>query len=177
MALLVAFGVMVVPTLFTKNISRIEATQSFSLEDILNAEQSVELIFFGYAGCSDICTPRLASLALFYKALPMEMQEHLGVRFIDISNAQDATLSQRFASYFHKDFVGITPQSRSLREYTKPFDVYFAPSFQDAGEFDHTAHLYLVSKRKGIKQIRYIYTAYPYDFKQIRSDIKELLNE
>lgn len=177
LALLVSFGVMFAPAFFTKNISRVELHQSFELERILSADENVELIFFGYAGCADICSPRLASLAAFYEELPQETKSHLGLLFIDVSSGQDAALSQRFAEYFHKDFKGLRLESASLHKYAKPFGVFFAPSLSEPLEFDHTAHLYLVAKQENVKQIRYIYSSYPYDFKQIEEDIEEFLNE
>jgi protein SCO1 len=176
-ALAVAFGVMLLPTFFTKDISRIALEQTVELEHILSGDKPLELVFFGYSGCSDVCTPRLGALAAFYEGVDSETKKHLRVRFIDISTPKDPTLPQRFAEYFHKDFVGISLKPHTLRDYTKPFELFFAPSLQDATEFDHTAHLYLLSKRGGKKAIRYIYTAYPYDFKQIQKDIKELLDE
>jgi protein SCO1/2 len=177
LALLVSFGVMFAPTLFTKNVSRIEINQNFELERILSDEKKVELLFFGYAGCADICSPRLASLAAFYEGLAPKTKSALGLRFIDISSPGDKTLSQRFAEYFHKDFVGVYLEGGSLREYTKLFGVFFAPSLSEAMEFDHTAHLYLVGKKGNVKKIHYVYSAYPYDFSQIQQDIEELINE
>ena len=176
-ALLVAFGIMFAPTFFTKNVSRNVQNKSFDLEHILSGEKSLELIFFGYAGCRDICSLHLASLAGFYEKLPFEIQNSLDVRFIDISSPADVTLTQRFAEYFHKDFKGLYLEASSLREYTKLFGVFFARSMSEPTEFDHTAHLYLVSKKENQKQIRYVYTSYPYDFSQIQNDIEELLNE
>ena len=177
LALLVSFGVMLAPTFFTKNVSRVEVRQSFELEHILSGEKKVELLFFGYAGCSDVCSPRLASLGAFYEGLPPKTKSALGLRFIDVSSPRDKTLSQRFAEYFHKDFVGLALDATSLREYAKFFGVFFAPSLSEDMEFDHTAHLYLVAKKENVKRVYYVYSAYPYDFLRIRQDIEELLNE
>ena len=73
--------------------------------------------------------------------------------------------------------MGIYLNKIEIREYTRPFKVYFSQSLIDKNEFDHTANLYLVKREGKKKVLRYVYTTYPFDFKQIDLDIKELLNE
>lgn len=177
LAFFVSFGMMLIPTFFTQNISHISLSQSFQLEHILDETEDVELVFFGYSGCADVCSPRLASLGEFYEKLPTNLKKRVGIRFIDISSPEDVTLSQRFAHYFHKDFKGVNLEAQELREYTKEFGVFFSRSLSEELEFDHTSHLYLVKKEAEVKKIRYIYSAYPYDTKQIKTDIEELIKE
>ncbi|MBN2817070.1 MAG: SCO family protein [Campylobacterales bacterium] len=168
---------MVLPTLFTKGVSRMELAKPLSLELLKQQDKSVLLLFFGYSGCVDVCIPRLTSLAQFYETSESATQKALGVVFMDISLPKDETLSQRFAEFFHKSFVGIQLTKQQLREYTKPFDVSFAPSLMQEGEYEHSANLYLLKQDGKTQELRYVYTAYPYDFEQIRADIKELMNE
>jgi len=179
-ALLVVFGsvaVMIAPTFFTKGVSRIELTKAFDLPHILNEEKEIEFLFFGYSGCRDICTPRLEAIATFYKTMDADLKKSVGLVFIDISSPEDRELPERFAAFFEKDFRGVYLPKAHLREYTRVFDIFFAQSLRDSTEYDHTANLYIVKKKSNTKEIRYIYTAYPYDFKQIKLDIEELINE
>ena len=46
--------VVILPTFFTKGLSRVELQQDFKLDLILDKESDIELIFFGYAGCVNI---------------------------------------------------------------------------------------------------------------------------
>lgn len=169
--------VVILPTFTTNNISKIALDKEIDLPLILNDEKEIKFIFFGYSGCRDICTPRLHSLQIFYNTLDTNLKNKIGVEFIDISTPQDTTLPDRFATFFHEDFKGIYLDADIRREYTKAFNVYFAPSINDKTEFDHTAALYMVQKKSDKKIIKFVYNAYPYDFKQIQIDIKELLNE
>ena len=82
-----------------------------------------------------------------------------------------------FLIFFNKNFKGIYLEQNVLRDYTKVFSVFFSQSLIDKTEYDHTANLYLIKKDNNKKKIRYIYNAYPYDVKQIKIDIEELLNE
>jgi protein SCO1 len=170
-------AVMLAPTVFTKGVSRIESKKSFELSHILSENRDVEIVFFGYSGCKDICSPRLESLGRFYNGADAELKKHFGLVFVDISSPEDKELPQRFAKYFHKDFRGVYLDKVVLREYTKAFDVFYAEQLMDSLEYDHTANLYIVKKENNMKEIRYVYTAYPYDFKQIQLDLEELVNE
>ncbi|MFC2073830.1 SCO family protein [Campylobacterota bacterium] len=169
--------VVILPTFFTKGLSRVELQQDFQLDLILDKESDIELIFFGYAGCVNICTPRLESLGRWYSTLPLETQERVGLKLLDLSVPQNRDLPDDFVKAFHEKFEGVFLDKDIIRVYTKAFSVYFATSMLDSSEVDHTAHLYLVKRGKEEKQLRFIYTAFPYDFKQIQSDIQELLNE
>jgi len=177
LVVLVSLMVVIIPTFFTKGISRVVLHKAIDLPLILNDEKDIKLLFFGYSGCADICTPRLSMIDKLYDLLSSESKRRVGVEFLDISVPVDEELPQRFASFFNKEFKGIYLTKDLLRKYTKAFDVYFSPSLMDKGGFDHTAHLYLLKRSKGSKELRYIYTAYPYDIEQIIKDIQELMNE
>lgn len=177
LVIFISLFIMIVPTFFTKNISRLELKKEVNLPLVLNDTKEVKLLFFGYSGCRDICTPRLDTLSELYNSLDEKSKKRVGVDFIDISVPSDTTLPARFANFFNKEFKGIYLNEETLRTYTKEFQVFFSASLRDKKEFDHTSNLYLVKKSKDKKEIRYIYNAYPYDFKQIKLDIEELLNE
>lgn len=173
----VSILVMIIPTFFTKNISRVTLQQELHLPLLLNDNKEITLVFFGYAGCADICTPRLQDIAKFYETLNKETKKRVGVEFLDISIPEDKTLPDSFAKFFNKSFKGIYLDQNILREYTKAFNVYFASNLFDKTEFNHTTNLYLTKKNKNKKKLRFIYTSYPFDFKQIHLDIEELINE
>ena len=171
------FRSMIIPTFFTNGISRVAIHKEVNLPLILNDDKDVALVFFGYSGCSDICTPRLYSINEIYNSLHVDVKKRVDVEFLDVSVPVDNTLPVRFAAFFNPDFKGIFLNSKILREYTRAFDVYFSQSLSDTTEYDHTSNLYLLKKTDIKKELRYIYSSYPYDIDQINLDIKELLNE
>ena len=63
---LVSILIMIIPTFFTNGISRVVLHKEINLPLILNDEKDIALVFFGYSGCSDICTPRLYSINEIY---------------------------------------------------------------------------------------------------------------
>lgn len=177
LVVLVSVLIMIIPTFFTKGISRVSLNKEISLPLILNDNKEVKLLFFGYSGCTDICTPRLYSIDEFYKSIDKSIRLKVGVEFLDISIPNDTSLPSRFAEFFNPEFKGIYLPKEVLRDYTREFDVFFSRSLIDDTEYDHTSHIYLVKRTKDKKEIRYVYSSYPYDFKQMNLDIKGLLNE
>ncbi len=177
LVILVSVLVMALPSFHTKELSRIELSQEINLGLLLDADQDVELLFFGYAGCADVCTPRLSDLGKWYASLPEKTRERLGFKFLDLSVPEQKDLPMNFAKAFHPDFHGIFLCQRELRRYTKAFSVYFSSSLTQESEYNHTAHLYLLKRDSRGKKLRFVYSAYPYDFQQIKSDIERLIHE
>jgi len=165
----------VLPSFMGKEVGRVSLNQKIELKHVLDSTKELELVFFGYSGCLNVCTPRLEALALWYKNT--QAQDRVGVRFIDVSSPKNKALPLQFAQAFNKDFLGVYLNPSVVREYARVFKVYFAQALWDKTEYDHTAHLYLVQRKEGSKRLRVIYTAYPFNFKQINQDILELLDE
>ena len=83
--ILISILIMIIPTFQTTSISRTVLKQELNLPLILNDAKEIKLIFFGYSGCLDICSPRLKTLNNFYTTLSKEQREKVGVEFLDIS--------------------------------------------------------------------------------------------
>ncbi|MFT5661548.1 MAG: protein SCO1/2 [Sulfurimonas sp.] len=169
--------VMILPSFLTKGVSRVSLHKELQLPLLLDDEKEIKLVFFGYVGCVDICTPRLQALNEFYNSLSEDAKQTVGITFIDISIPSDTTLPNSFAKFFNKDFKGIYLDNNTMRAYTKAFQVYFSKSLLNKKEFDHSTNLYLIKKENNKKYLRFVYSAYPFDFKQIHSDIEELESE
>jgi protein SCO1 len=169
--------IVIAPTLFSKNLARVEINKEISLDLILQSNKNVELLFFGYTGCIDICSPRLQSLSNWYASLPQSIKNSVQVSFIDLSTPDHPSTAQAFVSSFHPEFKSIFLDAKTLRSYTRAFDVYFASSLFDNTEIDHTTHLYLLSRDNQKKMLNIIYTAYPYDYAQLTSDVQGKIDE
>ena len=177
LVILISILMMTLPSFNSKEFSRIELRQDLNLDLVLDSKQDVELIFFGYAGCVDVCTPRLEALGKWYATLSPRLTGRAGLKFLDLSVPEDRSLPDHFAKAFHNKFTGIFLEQSLLGVYARAFSVYFSQSLLDENEMDHTTHLYLIKRDKEEKQLRFIYTAYPYDFTQIQADIEELIHE
>lgn len=167
--------IVIFPSFSDNKTIRITLDKDTELPYLLNLPKEVTLVFFGYSGCHDICTPRLGLLGDFYDSLEPALKKNVGILFFDIGALTDRRMAQNFASFFHPDFDGIALSESELRNYTKAFGVSFAPSLTKESEWEHSAMLYLVHKKQNKTTIKYIYNTYPYNFKTITQDIKELL--
>jgi len=169
--------IVVLPTFFTKDIGRVAMHQEINLPLLLNTKEDIQIVFFGYSGCVDICMPRISAINKIYSSLDAKTKKRVAVAFLDVSSPLNINLPSDFAKSFNEEFEGIYLDKSRVRGYTKEFNVHFSKSLMDDEEYNHTTNLYIIKKAEGKKKIRYIYSAFPYDLKQIQSDIKGLMDE
>ncbi len=172
-ALLVIFGIMFAPTLFdSETMKRVATDRPVSSPVFDGNGHDIVLLFFGYAGCADVCAPRLADIADIYR--DVAGQKDVQVLFINLIPMLGEEAASSFARYFHEDFVGVSPDPETLKSLKATFDVYVAESLSQSGTYDHTAFLYLLKREDGGYRLRYIYTHTPLDETLIVRDITAL---
>lgn len=174
--LLLSILFIMLPSLSNKNSSHVTIDRLIDLPLINQHEQPAMLVFFGYSGCMEICTPRLMQIAAWYETLN-ELKKQTTLLFFDLSPSDNTQQADAFAKSFHPDFHGIQPGKPLINDYVSAFDVYYAPSLFKSNEIDHTPHLYLLKKIQDKYHLRIIYFSYPYDMIQIKADLETLLNE
>jgi len=175
--ILLSILIVISPSFAGKSLSYVELEQELKLDSVLNGKEDIELIFFGYAGCLNVCTPRLYDIKQWYETLSRKDQERITLKFFDLSTPEDPQTPDIFVKGFHPNFKGIYLDENIIRDYTKVFTVYFAKSLVDEDEIDHSTHLYITKRSNGTKVLRAIYTTYPYDFDYLTEKIKGLINE
>ena len=121
-------------------------------------KQEKLLLFFGYAGCLDVCTPKLETLAKIYSKLPAESQKKVGLLFVNLSHLEDPNSADIFAKAFHPDFEGLYLSKPILTALQREFQIYMAPSLNKKDEYDHTAFVYLLEKTQSGFKVNAIYT-------------------
>lgn len=119
------------------------------------------LLFFGYVGCIDICTPRLHELSSIYEKLKKAKIE-TQVLFINLTKLEDPELADLFAKSFNKNFKGIYLEKPKLDTLKKEFNVYSAPALGNSAELDHTTYLYLLKKVDSKYYLNKIYIKTPF---------------
>ena len=131
------------------------------------------LVFFGYVGCADICTPRMHEIVTLVQQYAHESnRDDLDVLFINLDTMSTTKQADLFAKSFHQDFMGVTLPKNQLRRTTSMFNAYFSAGLRDKNEINHTQHLYLLHKDANQNfYLRNIYTKVPYDTKTILDDL------
>ncbi|MCU7950016.1 MAG: SCO family protein [gamma proteobacterium symbiont of Bathyaustriella thionipta] len=175
--LLLSLLLIFLPSISAEKNGRITINRAINLPLLKQHEKETLLVFFGYSGCVDICTPRLMQIASWYDKLNVSIKKRTTLLFFDLSSPEDKNTPDRFAKTFHNDFHGIYLNRQNINNYVSAFDVYYAQSLFKANEIDHTSHLYLLKKGEKGHDLRTIYSAYPYDLLQVKTDMEGLLNE
>jgi protein SCO1/2 len=152
---------------------RIHIHKSIQMPEHTPALKKQALIFFGYVGCIDVCTPRLHEIAAIVNQYEQQTSRRdLDVLFINIDAASATQEADTFAKAFHPNFTGVTLPKNELMKLTSMFNTYFSAGLRDKNEINHTQHLYLLRKDANQNHyLRNIYIKVPYDRKIILDDL------
>lgn len=85
------------------------------------------VIFFGYTNCPDICPMSLSYASREYRALG-EQAKQVNVIFVSIDPKRDRENVGSFVTHFHKDFIGLTADDKTLLDLTDSWNTGFTKS-------------------------------------------------
>lgn len=106
----------------------------------------VQVLFFGYTHCPDICAPTLAKLAQLSKALGVDAGR-VQVVFISVDPEHDSPAQlKKFLAAFDPAFIGLTGTADELGAIAADHMVFFKQV--KAGRVEHTGMLF-VKDQKG----------------------------
>ncbi len=175
--IIISILVVVAPAFLSEHTAAVKAEQELNLPLILNDDKNIQLIFFGYSTCVDVCIPRLKKLSQLYNSLDKKIKDQVGILFIDISVPADPQQPSKYVRSFNPDFKGLYLNKTAVREYIQAFRVFSSRSLVNKAEYNHSSYLYLVEKKGQKKWLRYIYKTAPYPLEKIKDNIKELIGE
>ncbi len=136
----------------------------------------VVLMFFGYTHCPDVCPAALTVLKKAYDLLPDNKKSKVQILFVSVDPERDTPeVSQKYASYFDKSFIGLTGTEEELKKITKDYMAFYrkVEGQSKAGYLvDHTAYIYLIDQKGFLKLI---YSSSKQKPDLIAEDIRRLL--
>lgn len=137
----------------------------------------VQLLFFGYVGCENVCTPVLQELQYFYNSRAFqELKGQTGITFINLTPQVDKTQPEQFAQFFNVEFEGVYLNHRELMHIDRKFNLFFSSRLSDPDELNHGDSLYLVSRNATGEYILHaLYSTHPLNTAMLISDINTLL--
>ncbi|MGB3962615.1 MAG: SCO family protein [Sulfurimonas sp.] len=156
----------------TLEYSRIVVEKEIDTKFLDAIEEKNIVLFFGYVGCSDICTPLLQELSTFYT---QELQASTAVVFVNLLPAITSDQPQLFAATFHEKFKGLYLSKKELYDIDREFSLFYTPGLMDANELSHSDSVYLLTKSGGKRLLKNIYTTHPLNRNQLTQDIKNIL--
>jgi protein SCO1/2 len=106
----------------------------------------LQVLFFGYTHCPDICAPTLVKLAQLSKALGVDAGR-VQVLFISVDPEHDSPAQlKKFVSGFDPSFIGLTGTSDELAALAADHMVFFKQAKD--GRIEHTGMIF-VKDQKG----------------------------
>jgi protein SCO1/2 len=102
------------------------------------AEGQWSLLFFGYAGCPDVCPTELYLMAEMMRAIeqdPAVVPRPPQVVFVSVDPQRDTPEAlQQYASFYHPSFLGVTAAQPLIDRLAKSLGVYHERVYYRDGE-------------------------------------------
>lgn len=109
----------------------------------------VQVYFFGFTQCPDVCPSALAEMAEVLKKLGSDAQ-HVQVALITVDPERDTQeVLQAYVSAFDPRFVALRGDQAQTRAAASTFKAYYARAPQNDGNYsmDHTAAFYIFDRK------------------------------
>lgn len=126
----------------------------------------MQLLFFGFTRCPDVCPLTLSRLAGIYRAAGEP--EDVRVVMVTVDPRHDTPeIVQRYAAGFHPSFVGLSGSSEQVAQAAKRF--YIGVNGATTGELQHTDMVVVVD---GEGRFRWVYSQS--DLRHLERDLPAL---
>ena len=109
----------------------------------------VQLVFFGFAQCPDICPTSLSELSEAMKLLGPDA-DRVQVLFITVDPERDTPqIMSKYLSAFDPRFLGLTGSPEQIRQAASSFKAFYAKVSRPGGDYtmDHSASFYLLDRK------------------------------
>jgi protein SCO1/2 len=133
------------------------------------------LVFYGYVGCTDVCTPVLENLARFYQSKEFTpYKSMIDLVFVNLLSEVSQEQPDQFAKGFNPQFIGVHLSPKELQSLDKELSVYFAKQKGEVFELDHSDFVYLIHRKsdKSLSLVN-IYMTHPFDGAFVVRDLQQ----
>jgi protein SCO1 len=155
-----------------ENAGRSERRMIVDFPFLKEEKSDVILVYFGYVGCTRVCSPALNDLAQIYReALDKGVKNPPSLWFVNMTPQMDALSVQSWAEHFDKGFKSYAPNEKELQVMVETLNLVYT---QLGAEAEHMPYAYLIRKTSSGYELVYIYTSSPYNRALILNDIGAL---
>lgn len=109
----------------------------------------VQLVFFGFAQCPDVCPTSLSELAEVMKLLGPDA-ERVQVLLVTVDPERDTPeVLRKYISSFDPRFLGLTGTPEQVRQAASSFKAFYSKVPRPGGDYtmDHSASFYLLDRK------------------------------
>ena len=130
------------------------------------------LIYFGYVGCADVCTPFLYKLSDLYESeLFKKLKDDTDVFFVNLTPNEEPFQADLFAKFFNKNFKGIYLSKKDILGLDRNFELFFSDNLSDKTKLNHTDNLYFIKNNPDSIILKSIYFTHPLRNEQLINDM------
>jgi len=145
---------------YSKEHTFVEQEKILSQEYSKYFKSQYTLLYVGYTGCVNICTPRLTEIATIQRVLSDRGNE-IDYMFLDLRTLGD-DVSRDFLKAFHGNFELLSLDENLKNKFLRELGFYYSKSLYDRNEFEHSSYLYLIEKNGS--EIKIVSTIMQYPF-------------
>jgi cytochrome oxidase Cu insertion factor (SCO1/SenC/PrrC family) len=121
------------------------------------SENDLEVVFFGYAGCSFICPKSLFVLGEVLDSLKIRYpQLKFGGYFVDINAETQIGRAHQYSGAFSEHIKGRNVNYEELEEFKQEFGLSILKEKGDTGEIFHTDHFFVLKREAEVWVIKKI---------------------
>ena len=112
-----------------------------------DSQNTVEVVFFGYAECAFICPTSVSKLAdVIYSIKEDDPEVKLGGYFLDVNAASQLNRAHQYSQFFSPDIVGVNLNKQELNQLKRDFGIQVKDNLAKDGEINHTDHFYVLTE-------------------------------
>ena len=158
---------------------KVVINKELKAEFLKDNDTKVIVLFFGYVGCIDVCTPILEKLNKIYMSEVLkDKQNDFQIVFVNLTPKVEPQQADLFAKAFNDSFKGLYLTQEELFSIDRKFSVYFSDGLFDKSELTHTDYIYLIQQDKPQRYIlKNMYTNNPLHEKVLTEDILEAIRK
>ncbi|WP_415250360.1 SCO family protein [Sulfurimonas sp.] len=157
-----------------KSAGKLHKEILLDLKFLKNENSKILLLYFGYVGCENICTPAMSEIAQIYNQVN---NKNIEVYFVNLQDLNQKEMPAIFAKHFNKEFQGIYLNANELQQLSNTMNIAYTKSLTNKFDINHSGHLYLLVKNNKNYIQKYIYTTRPFNKTLIIEDIQHILKE
>lgn len=150
----------VILLVYSKKHTFVEQEKILSKQYSKYFKDQYTLLYVGYTGCVNICTPRLTEIATIQRVLA-DRNTNINYMFLDLRTLGD-DVSRDFLKAFHGNFELLVLDETKKNLFLREMGFYYTQSLYDSNEFEHTSYMYLI--KKDGNEIKLVATVMQYPF-------------
>lgn len=118
----------------------------------------IEILFFGYVGCSVVCPQSLHQMSVLVDELNDENPDvKVGALFADVASLGNMTSADAYAGAYSEHLRGINLRSSDIKRIRSDFVVRSRKTGRGNTDISHTDHFFVVEKADRLWRIKSIW--------------------